>query len=70
MHHTQVDRLWWLWQQVDPVNRVCDYSGIEFGGVTAELTDVMMVLGVNGMPDRLMRDFMVTNTSDLCYTYV
>ncbi len=27
LHHTQLDRLWWKWQQVDPRARMEDYSG-------------------------------------------
>ncbi|KAH8678672.1 hypothetical protein BGZ60DRAFT_525419 [Tricladium varicosporioides] len=69
LHHTMVDRVWWLWQQADPTNRLNDFSGTEFGGVTATLDDVMPMLGL--ATDRKVRDFMSTGVgaSTLCYTY-
>jgi hypothetical protein len=27
LHHTQVDRLWWIWQQRDPGRRLHEFSG-------------------------------------------
>jgi tyrosinase len=27
LHHAQVDRLWWIWQQKDPMNRMMEYLG-------------------------------------------
>ncbi|KAK0749115.1 hypothetical protein B0T18DRAFT_479243 [Schizothecium vesticola] len=27
LHHTQVDRLWWLWQQKNPSVRIMEYNG-------------------------------------------
>jgi tyrosinase len=27
MHHTYIDRVWWLWQKLDPINRLYDISG-------------------------------------------
>jgi len=67
MHHTQVDRLWWLWQQVDPVNRTNDYSGNRFDGSAAELTDIMPMMSL--AKNRAVADFMSTATKDLCYKY-
>ena len=63
LHHTQVDRLWWLWQQEDPTNRLNAY-----GGGSARLQDVMPMADLAA--DRLVADFMSTQTADLCYTYV
>ncbi|KAI4592726.1 hypothetical protein KJ359_010485 [Pestalotiopsis sp. 9143b] len=34
MHHSQVDRLWWLWQQADPNARNFDFSGNKFAAYT------------------------------------
>lgn len=51
MHHSQVDRLWWLWQQADPNARNFDFSGNKFAAYTdddtrAALTDEMTFLGL------------------------
>ena len=27
VHHGQIDRLWWRWQQAEPSARLADYSG-------------------------------------------
>lgn len=62
-----VDRVWWLWQQASPSNRSTDFSGTEFGGVTATLQDTMPMMGLAA--DRKVADFMSTSTADLCYEY-
>jgi len=74
LHHTQIDRLWWIWQQKDPEKRTLDYSGL--GGswdssepptAAATLTDRMRVLGLG--PDVVVRDAMSTVKGPLCYQY-
>ncbi len=67
MHHTQVDRLWWLWQQVNPTNRTYDYAGLEYNNIPATLNSTMLMLGM--ATDRQVGDFMSTQTADLCYKY-
>ncbi|KAG4425556.1 hypothetical protein IFR04_001253 [Cadophora malorum] len=74
LHHTQVDRLWWLWQQQDPEKRNYEYSGIrtqdQFDGVTppeAELDDWLPMRGLAA--DLQVKDLMVTESELLCYTY-
>ena len=74
LHHTQIDRLWWLWQQVDPEKRNYEYSGIrtqdQFDGVTppeAELDDWLPMRGL--VADLQVKDLMVTESELLCYTY-
>jgi tyrosinase len=67
LHHTQLDRLWWLWQQASPLSRTNDYAGKKSDRSPAALTDLMPML--NMAPDRLVRDFMSTETVDLCYRY-
>lgn len=67
MHHTQVDRLWWLWQQANPTNRTYDYAGLEYGNIPASLNSTMLMLGMAA--DRQVGDFMSTKTADLCYKY-
>ncbi|KAI1845478.1 hypothetical protein JX265_012423 [Neoarthrinium moseri] len=72
MHHAQVDRLWWLWQQADPTARILDYSGNKFAAYTgddtrASLDDIMTFKGLN--PNITVQSAMSTDSSDLCYRY-
>ncbi|KAJ5410792.1 uncharacterized protein N7487_005151 [Penicillium crustosum] len=74
MHHTQIDRLWWLWQQEMPSNRTYDYSGIRTqdnsDGKTpppATLNDLLPMLGM--AKDLPVKQLMKTQTSLLCYRY-
>lgn len=75
LHHAQIDRLWWLWQQKDPKKRNVEFGGNkmqEDGGAEgssprAKLSDVMSVRGLGG--DVKVRDFMTTQNERLCYRY-
>ncbi|KAH7304751.1 hypothetical protein B0I35DRAFT_454600 [Stachybotrys elegans] len=70
LHHTQVDRLWWLWQQ-ESETRVYDYAGNVdpdyLGDLDATLDDTLELLGLG--PDRTVREMMDAGSSDLCYGY-
>jgi len=64
---TNVDRIWWLWQQQNLANRAYDISGKEQNGV---VTSLDYVLKMNGLaPDRTVRDFMVSNNDYQCFKY-
>lgn len=70
LHHAQIDRLWWQWQQAD-ASRGLDYNGITknregtFG--EASLDDK---LPMGGLADDLsVREVMSTIDSVLCYKY-
>ncbi|KAK0657809.1 hypothetical protein B0T16DRAFT_386283 [Cercophora newfieldiana] len=69
LHHAQVDRLWWIWQQQDPSTRTNAYNGFrEDGqGPAATLDDVLPMLGL--APDGVVRDYMDVKGGTLCYTY-
>ncbi|KAI1173833.1 Di-copper centre-containing protein [Nemania sp. FL0916] len=79
LHHAQVDRLWWLWQQEDAEHRLYAFQGAAenqlFGGsnssekasVAASLNDVL-TFGRFGDHVQI-RDLMRTDTSLLCYKY-
>ncbi|KAM0205509.1 hypothetical protein ACHAPA_008863 [Fusarium lateritium] len=73
LHHTQIDRLWWIWQQKNPKQRNSDYSGIRIlpSGATqkkpATLKDSMPMLGLG--PDKLVSELMTTLSSLLNYRY-
>lgn len=73
LHHGQVDRLWWLWQQQDPDARL-----YEFHGPTADVrhhpesqgASLNDILGLGGLvQDRQVRDYMDARTENLCYRY-
>ncbi|KAG4441776.1 hypothetical protein IFR05_002767 [Cadophora sp. M221] len=73
LHHTQVDRLWWLWQQRDAKTRTKEYHGpkedfrhhAESAG--SELSDVLPMGGL--VEDGKVGDFMDTKNGILCYQY-
>lgn len=67
LHHTQVDRLWYLWQQQNPSTRTLDYGGYRFDGTDATLDDFLPMLGLG--PDMKVRAFMDVNAPNLCYKY-
>lgn len=68
LHHAQVDRVWWKWQQQNPSVRNFDYSGNKFPPIApATLDDLMLFSGFASDPK--VRDVMVTNTDLLCYKY-
>ena len=70
LHHTQLDRLWWKWQQVDVKNRLRDYSGRAVFNSTegrAGLDDVLW-FGDLG-PSVKVSDIMDTRGGLLCYMY-
>jgi tyrosinase len=68
LHHAQVDRVWWKWQQQNPSARNFDYSGNLFPPVgSATLDDYMVFSGFAA--DLKVRDVMTTNTERLCYKY-
>ncbi|KAJ5058020.1 hypothetical protein J3E72DRAFT_441488 [Bipolaris maydis] len=72
LHHPQIDRLWWNWQQRDPEKRVADYSGMHkpWGStsfIPASMNDTLNMLGV--ADDVLVKDVMSTTGPVLCYRY-
>ncbi|OCK98505.1 Di-copper centre-containing protein [Cenococcum geophilum 1.58] len=73
LHHAQVDRTWWMWQNQDPVHRTYAVAGtITFSNTppsrNATLDD-LIDLGVNGDAIKL-RDTMSTLAGPFCYVYV
>ncbi|KAK2032532.1 Di-copper centre-containing protein [Colletotrichum zoysiae] len=70
LHHTQVDRLWSMWQQAKPEERTTAFGGPKTqAGETPEATieDTMSFLGL--IPDVKIKEVMSTQTALLCYTY-
>lgn len=73
LHHAQIDRLWWLWQQKDPDTRLSEFSGpvmSSSGDATdteASLLDTIVMLGLAA--DIAVGDVMKTDSALLCYKY-
>ncbi|CAD6442792.1 2d33d938-1230-4a59-9b30-9b90f88d4d87 [Sclerotinia trifoliorum] len=62
LHHTQLDRMWWQWQQRDPQRRLFQYSR------DSHVINEMFKFG-DFAPDRKVSDIMSTETALLCYRY-
>ncbi|KAK6379302.1 hypothetical protein LTS17_006220 [Exophiala oligosperma] len=79
LHHTQIDRLWWMWQQKDPERRLYEYHGpnpsrehkqsdsAALGESFASLDDVLTYEPLSR--NITVRDIMSTKTRRLCYRY-
>ena len=69
LHHTQLDRLWWKWQQVDARIRVKEYSGKAAYTSRSEagLEDPLPLGELAG--DVRVKDMMDTESGRLCYKY-
>ncbi|KAK1828919.1 hypothetical protein QBC39DRAFT_384610 [Podospora conica] len=69
LHHANVDRLWWDWQQKDPKNRTFTYYGPKQDGQgTPSTLDDVMPMGKLA-PDVKVREYMDTQGDNLCYVY-
>ncbi|CDU24369.1 uncharacterized protein SPSC_03740 [Sporisorium scitamineum] len=75
LHHAAIDRLWALWQDMDPSKRLTDYAGnlpgasSRDGPFDATIDDMLPSFG--GLIDQVpVRNVMNTRAGDLCYEYV
>ncbi|KAJ7484381.1 tyrosinase [Mycena latifolia] len=71
LHHANLDRIWWSWQQKDLPNRLFDISGrssVDPPFVNITLAFELKML--NLAPLVTIRDVMDPRTQPLCYTYV
>lgn len=75
LHHTQVDRLWWIWQQADKT-RTMAYDGFHRpppnapDGETGPPVTLKDTLPMGGLAlDGIVEDFMDTTSVRLCYEY-
>lgn len=68
LHHAQLDRLWWLWQQEQP-SRTMEYNGRENGHseVQASLNDTLPMHGL--AREARVEEVMDTKGGLLCYRY-
>ncbi|KAK8043938.1 Monooxygenase [Apiospora phragmitis] len=70
LHHTQIDRLWALWQQANPEARDKDINDDKVNpvdGSKATLEDVLPFMGLAA--DIKISEVMTTQNDLLCYTY-
>lgn len=80
LHHTQVDRLWWTWQQREPATRLKEFHGpisdFRFPqenvshvntGTESSHGDILPMAGL--AKARKVEDVMDTMAGLLCYTY-
>lgn len=76
LHHSMIDRIWWMWQMQDPGVRV--YSDKSIGGTTTfnnqppskegTLDDVVHYGFASG-PSRKIRELQSTTGGPFCYIY-
>lgn len=69
LHHTQLDRVWYLWQNADLENRLNQYRGVAEANSSREagLDDLMLMGGF--VEDVRARDVLDTMGGVLCYRY-
>lgn len=69
LHHAQLDRLWWMWQQRDLPRRLTEYYG-PTGMNSSEKATLQDILSLGGLVDDvLVADIMDTEGGYLCYRY-
>ncbi|KAG9233577.1 hypothetical protein BJ875DRAFT_543653 [Amylocarpus encephaloides] len=75
LHHGQVDRHWWMWQNQDPANRVQQYKGGTVmgnhnskAGSTSDIQQLSVVTpaGMTGIPSK---SILSTLAGPFCYIY-
>ena len=76
LHHGQVDRHWWIWQNQDPVKRVQQYKGgtvwLQANSPPGKITDVQILNVVTpaSTPGGVQSKFLVSTTAGpFCYIY-
>ncbi|KAK8097638.1 Tyrosinase [Apiospora kogelbergensis] len=70
LHHVQLDRLWWLWQEEDARARQNDYSESEQQPSSSGPANLADVLQYEGLARAIrVGDVMTTESGPLCYRY-
>lgn len=84
LHHAQIDRLWWMWQQGNPETRNAEYEGIRERGpgirgrplLPGEVAPIDIpatlddIMPFMKLADDLPVSTVMTTESDImCYTY-
>lgn len=73
-HHGMIDRVWWIWQNLDLKSREYAISGTEtfLNEPASKNTTLQTVVDLgyaNGVP-RKMKELMSTTKGPFCYAYV
>jgi len=69
LHHSQLDRLWWKWQQADPLQRLFEYNG-KANNNTDEAASLLDVLDYGSFVAGVRVEQVMDTASDLlCYRY-
>ncbi|TFK24173.1 Di-copper centre-containing protein [Coprinopsis marcescibilis] len=69
LHHANLDRVWWKWQQADPEKRMYDVSGPTTQGGKEEVTlDFMLDFPALG-PNVTVREIMDAGQAPGCFEY-
>ncbi|RGP65856.1 tyrosinase [Fusarium sporotrichioides] len=76
LHHSMIDRVWWIWQMLDPKNRINGKDALAgtntflnmppSADTTFEDNIYMAWLG----PDKQIKDLMSTQSGPFCYVYL
>ena len=75
LHHSQIDRMWWTWQNLDLENRGMSVAGTITGhdvppSRNTTLDDVITLGVLDGFDGMTIRNAMSTMGGDFCYIYV
>ncbi|KAH9246674.1 hypothetical protein BASA81_015769 [Batrachochytrium salamandrivorans] len=69
LHHANVDRVWSIWQTLNP-KLASTYDGRNSNGLVARATDTLPLFGFSTAPTyRVANMFSTTSGLPLCYTY-
>ena len=69
LHHAQIDRIWWKWQQYGPPRRHNMYTG-SFKPRSKEQASLDDIVSIRGLaPDVKVSDIVDVRSGIFCYTY-
>ena len=69
LHHTQLDKLWWLWQKRQPEKGLVSYGGHKHRHST-EMSSLGDEINMQGLATKVkVRDVMDIEGELLCYSY-
>ncbi|CZR62661.1 related to monophenol monooxygenase (tyrosinase) [Phialocephala subalpina] len=73
LHHSMIDRVWWIWQNLDLANRKNAISGtgtfLNYPPSANTTLDTLINLGYAAGTSIAMRELMSTTEGPFCYTY-